>query len=244
MPMVGNLESRGRREPSNGFGLRIPSWDGFAVQVMRFGAISPWEEEAARSHVEYHARRSECSRGGRTYYHNRSGRIKRPQFVRDNRIPVLESPPPLPRETRNSVNDQYRAPCRVVRNVRDNHHTKQLVQNGSNENASVARADPIGMPRNPRKRPINLVGLNEEIERAKKRTPSSDDVRYRAHIPGQTELNRLLSQSTPAQRARHTNMVQSASLRAAKAMKEYLAKDCSGRTDAKGKDPHSPEKDT
>ena len=187
--------------------------------------MSPWEEEAARRHVEYYARRSECSRGRRAYNQNRSGRIKRPQFARDNRIPVLESPPPLPREIRNPVNDQHRAPCRVVRNVRDNHHTKQQVQNGSNENASVARADPIGVPSNPSKRPINSVGLNEEIELAKKRTPSSEDVRYRAHIPGQTELNRLLSQLTPVQRARHTNMVQAASFRAAKAMKEYLAKD-------------------
>ena len=187
--MVGNLESRGRMDSGNGFGLRLPTWDGFAVQTMRVGPIRPCEEDAARRHVEYHARRSEWSRGGRSYNQNRSERISRPQVARVNRMPVLESPPPLPSEIRKPVNGQYRAPCRVGRNVRDNHHTKRPVQNGSNDDTSVARTDPIEVPGNPRKRPINSVGLNEEVERVKKRIPSSDDARYQAPIPRQTELN-------------------------------------------------------
>ena len=175
VPMVGNLESRERSEPDNGFVLGLPSWDGFAVQTMRVGPISPLEEQTARRHVEYHARRSEWSRGGRAYYQNRSVRNSRPQVVQDNRIPVLESPPALPRENRNPANDKDRALCRVGRKVRDNHHTKQSVQNGSNGSTSVAHTDPIEVPDNPRNRPINSVGLKEEIERAKKRITSSDD---------------------------------------------------------------------
>ena len=62
-------------------------------------------------------------------------------------------------------------------------------------------------------------------------------------IPGRAELSRLLGQLTPAQRARHTDMVQAAALRATKAMREYLWKDCRVGIDTDGPATDAPEAD-
>ena len=101
----------------------------------------------------------------------------------------------------------------------------------------------VELPGNPRKRPIDSIASDDGNDRAKKRVQSSDVPLYSGSIPSRAELNRLLGQLTPAQRARNTDIVQAAALRAAKAMKEFVSKGSSVRTDAGGPASDAPEAD-
>ena len=240
-PIVGNLESRGRREPDNGYGLRLPGWDGYSVRTMRVGSISPWEEEAARRYTEYCARQD--SRFQRDHEQH-LGRLKETNQRQRTRIGferVRAGPPPLVHDTHRPVNEQYHLSNKGGCNVLPVGHGHQRAPVSRRHHTRHVDAEGLGIASHARKRHIGSVVSDEGIERPRKRISSSNDVFDGARIPGREELNRLLSLLTPVQRSRHTDMVKAASLRALEAMKEYLSKDCSGKGDAEGQVPDAPE---
>ena len=150
-PMVGNLESRGGREPDSGFSLRIPNWDGFEVLAMIVRSVSWWEEEAASRHVEYYARRSGWSRRGRLRRQRHPRRTTRPQDARENSTTVLESPPSSPRAIQKPMNNPYRTNNRENHYVSGAGHNQQPVSKNHTENSSIVRAEKIRVPGNPAK---------------------------------------------------------------------------------------------
>lgn len=94
--IVGNLESRGRREPDNGYGVRLPGWDGYSVRTLGVGSASPWEEEASRRYTEYCVRKDGWSQRGRGRHQVPLGRANGQHNDRSSHRQIHEPSPPLP----------------------------------------------------------------------------------------------------------------------------------------------------
>ena len=63
--LYGCMDAKGRREPDNGYGLRMDSWDGVPVDRMRVGGPGRWESVAMGRFREYLDREDGLSARGR-----------------------------------------------------------------------------------------------------------------------------------------------------------------------------------